>query len=546
MGTIENLVLRFHGARAREESLRLAAAAERARLAAGEAPDMLTEEIARAVGGPHALPFGTFLDGQALGLIPSLALQGGLCIGAPGSGKTRFLLAQVLTLLRWSLGLPSFGVAPPPGWESEVELLDPKSETFVELKKGVAAEFVRGSEATRGMLRKSVRVFDWSRERVSPIAPFDNAAGLVSDAFLAHQRVDVEVAASGQTYTDGVKQLYFMVARFLVAKRYPPNLRFFRRFLRDAAYRLRQLEGVEDRDVASYFRFLDDTVANQTIEAFGRRMQFALCFPELRLSAGIPPAALDRLLPRMEPRLTIGNFGPGLSLPAGKAIEQASHRVIDVLRWLPRGDTRRPGLLIFEEAAVLLSLASELTEPLANAARTFRSFNKGVWYAAQDLSNALPKPLVRTLLLGSKWVLLLQSRDEAEWLAGFADEMPAFTGTAAQKRAALVREVQNLPTRHAYLYVKGHRPVRFVTTAVPSASEVAGGVPDDELVAIFDREIAPASTIPAAVAEDAILKWEAEVVGPEVAPKAAGKGAGKGRRSPGIADLLADLGEDEP
>lgn len=545
MGTIENLVLRFHGSRAREESLRLAAAAERARLAEGEAPDTLAEEIARAVGGPHVVPFGTFLEGQALGLIPSLALQGGLCIGAPGSGKTRFLLAQVLTQLRWNLGLASFGVAPPPGWESEAELLDPKTETFDELKQGVAAEFVRGSETTRGLLRKWVRVFDWSRQRVCPFAPFDNAAGTVSDAFLAHQRVDVEVAASGQTYTDGVQQLYFMVARLLVAKRFPPNLRFFRRLLKDAAFRLRVIEGVADRDVASYFRFFEDTVANQTIEAFLRRMQRALCFPELILSLGIPPATLDRLLPKMEPRLTIGNFGPGQSLPAGKAIEQASHRVIDLLRWLPRRDTRRPGLVIFEEAAALLSLASELTDPLANASRTLRSFNVGVWYAAQDFSNALAKPLVRTLLLNSKWIVLLQSRDEAEWLAGFADEMPAFSGTAAQKKAAFVREVQNLPTRHAYLYVKGHRPVRFVTTPVPSASEVAGGMSKDELIAIFDREIAPASSIPAAVAEEAILRWETEVMGPEVAP-APGKGAAKSRRSPGIADLLADLGEDAP
>jgi hypothetical protein len=545
VGTIESLVLRFHGQRAREESLRLAAAAERARLAEGEAPDTLAEEVARAIGGPHALPFGAFLEGQALGVIPSLALQGGLCIGAPGSGKTRFLLAQIMTQLRWNLGLPSFGVAPPPGWESEVELLDPKSETFFELKMSIAAEFLCGSEATRKALRRFVRVFDWSRERVCPFAPFDNAAGTVSDAFLAHQRVDVEVAASGQTYTDGVQQLYFMVARLLVARRFPPNLRFFRKFLRNAAFRLRVIEGVADRDVASYFRSLEDTVANQTIEAFLRRMQRALCFPELILSIGIPPATLDRLLPRMEPRLTIGNFGPGQSLPAGKAIEQASHRVIDLLRWLPRRDTRRPGLVIFEEAAVLLSLASELTEPLANAARSLRSFKWGVWYAAQDFSNALRKPLVRTLLLNSKWIVLFQSRDEAEWLAGFADEMPAFTGTTAQKKAAFVHEVQNLPTRHAYLYVKGHRPVRFVTTSFPSASEVAGGVPDDELVAIFDREIAPASTIPAAVAEEAILRWENEVVGPEEASKTPGTSAAKSRRSPGIADLLADLEGDE-
>ena len=430
-------------------------------------------------------------------------------------------------------------MAAPPDYRSDIELLDPKTETFDEVKKLVAALWVGLPPADRDRLAGMLRVLDWTAERVTPFALFDNADGLTSDAFLAHQRVEIEVASSSQTYTDSVRALYFTFGRFLTLKRFPPNLAFARRFFRDRAFRLRQLEGVTSRDVAAYFTALDETV-RQTIEAFLRRLEHALAFPEIRCSIGMPPEAIDRLVPPRDARLTIGNFGPGNRLPLGKALERASHRLIDLLRTLPRRDPSTPFLLILEEAAVLLSQAGELAEPLANASRTLRAFNVGVQLAAQDFANALPKTLVRTLLLNARWVALFQSREEAEWLAPFAEEMPAHLGTATQRRTALVKEIQNLPPRHAYLHVKGSRPVRFQSLPVPNAAERCGRA-DAELLALFDREITPRSTVAIQDAEDAIAAWEAGVIGPD---PGASSGLKTATRPRGISELLASY-EDE-
>lgn len=484
---------------------------------------------------PGAVPFGTFADGQPLKLPAAIANQSGITVGASGSGKTRFLLTRIETELAWNLGLPAFGVPAPLDYRSETELLDPKTETFDEARKLVAALWRRLPEDRRPEFAAFVRVLDWTAERVTPLDLFAND-GLTSDAFLAHQRVEIEVAASSQTFTDSVRALYFAYGRFLTLKTYPLNLAYARRFLRDAAFRARELRSLPSRDVAAYFHALDDTVPRQTIDAFLRRLEYALAFPEIAASVGLPSDARARLLAPMHARLTLGNYGPGTRLPLGKALERASHRLIDLLRTLPRRDPATPFLLLLEEAAVLLSQSGELAEPLANASRTFRKFAVGVQLAAQDFSNALPKPLVRTLLLNARWLAVFQSRDEAEWLASFADDLPQFTGTSAQRRAAFVKEIQNLPPRSAYLHVKGHRPVRFASLSFPDAAERSGSS-DAELLALFDREITPRSTVRITDAEAAIAAWEAAVVG------AASSHAERPARPKGIADLL---GEDAP
>ena len=526
----EDALFGLHRRRAHTEALRLVRSASR------------EEESAAPEGGaalrskapdPGAIPLGTFPDGDALRLPAAIANQSAITVGASGSGKTRFVLARLETELRWNLSLDAFGVPAPEGYRSFGELLDPKTETFSEVKKLAAALFVTLPEAGRSRLVAMIRVLDWTAERVTPFALFDNADGLTSDAFLAYQRVEIEVAASSQTFTDSVRALYFAFGRFLTLKRYPLNLAFAGRFLRDRAFRQAQLAGVPSRDVVAYFAHLDETVPRQTIEAFLRRLSQALAFPEIRCSVGLPPEAIARLLPPGEPRFTIGNFGPGNRLPLGKALERASHRLIDLLRTLPRRDPATPFLLFLEEAAVLLSQAGELAEPLANASRTLRAFNVGVQLAAQDFSNALPKSLVRTLLLNARWVALFQSREEAEWLAPFADDLGHLAGTSAQKRQAFVKELQNLPQRAFYLHVKGLAPVRFQSLLVKRPEDTAG-LSEEALLALFDREIAPRSTVAVQTAEDEIARWEAAVVGSASTPQ------GGAPRPKGIADLLND------
>lgn len=531
----EDVLFGFHSKRSREEALRLALAPDKS----VREPEPSPEERVRPLGAvPGAIPYGLLSNGAPL-LLPSSIANSGITAGASGTGKTRHILNRIDTELRWNLGLSAHGVAPPLGYESETELLDSKTETSDEAKKVAGALYAVSADPERERLRRFIRVFGWSATRVTPLSLFHNGDRTVSDAFLAHQRVEVEAAASSQTFTDSVKHVYFMLGRHLTAKDYPLNFLYGRRFLTDRSFRLRELSGVADRDLVAYFATLDETVPKQTIDALLRRLQHALSFPEIRAAVSMPHAEIARLLPPLTPRLTIGDFGLDNRLPRGKAIERAVNRILDILRALPRRNPTTPYLLILEEAGYLLSQAKELSEPLANASRTLRHLNASVHFVAQDFVNALEKPLVRTLTLNARSITLFQSREEAEWLTPFANELSGLTGTATQRRAALVREIQNLPARNAYLWVKGMSPVRFTTLPCPSASERAGGMPEEELREIFEKEIAPASTIPVSVAEEAIARWEAEVVGPLVTP------SDIPRRPAGIADLLSDLDEDE-
>jgi len=485
--------------------------------------------------GPAMQRLGTLPDGRGLDVALPIAHQTGLVIGAPGSGKTRFVIELSMAALRWSLGQRPDAAVGPETFVLRDELVDLKGETVDEVGKHIAALYLRSDDAMRERLSHSVQLIEWSRDTVAASAPFDNVAGTVSDAFLADLRTGIEVAVSAQTYTDGVRQVLFMLYRLLIAKRFPPNYRFCQRFIGDAAFRARVLEGVRDADVRAYFAHLDDVLPRQTGEALLRRIQYSLSFPEIRLSTGIPPAALDRLLPKTEPLLTLGNFGPGVSLPPSKARERASHQVVDTVLAAQRHGSGQPRRLIIEEAAALLSTAGELVEPLANTARLSRSFNFGVVYAAQDFANALPNALVETLTLNSHWWAIFQSRKEGEWIAPYAVD----ASEGAKGRTAFVERVRALPRQHYYFYAKRGRALaaRALDVVAPEAQARRSA---DELREIFRTRVARHSLISARVAEAEIERWEAEVVDavPVTTPK-------PGRRAPrGIADFLTELDGD--
>lgn len=526
---LDQILLRWNQPRAYEEARRLAL---RPAETPAEPPDVHGETLAQ-LRGNEAIRFGEIPDGRPLDVDTGIGLQTGLVIGAPGYGKTRLLLYLMRTALCWSLGQRPPGARGPARLVVHDELSDTKGETVEEMKKHVAALYLRADDVTRERLARSVRLLEWSRESVSPTAPFDNAAGTVSDAFLADLRTGIEVAVSTQTYTDSVRQALFMLNRLLIAKRFPPNYRFSQRLLNDAAYRAHVLEGVADRDVRAYFSHLEDALPNQTRDALLRRIQYGLSFPEIQLSIGVPPAALDRLLPATDPLLTLGNFGPGVSLPPSKARERASHRIVDHLLEAPRRIGQGHRRLVLEEAAAFLTTAGELVEPLANASRTHRVFNSSVVYAAQDFENALPRPLVETLTLNSAWWAVFQSRREGEWIAPYAAE----AAEGAKGRAAFVEHVRALPRQHYYFYAKRGRalPAKAPDVLAPEEETRRSG---DELLEIFRTRIAVTSLIPARVAAAEIERWEAETVdGFRAAAEP------RRRRPPvrGIGDLLADL-----
>lgn len=537
-------LLDFLFTRERKRSYQRALQYERSRntTAARSQAEVFADAV-RQLGGKHAIPFGTLPDDSPVRVDQSIALASALVIGATGSGKTRFVLSLIIALLRRLFRLPDENGSNDAPLDVELELVDPKQETFDIASQFIAALWLLADDGTKERIASSVRVIDWSPDAVSPIAPFDNSSAEVSDAYLAYIRNDVAIQASPQTYTENLKQASFMLCRLLTDRRFPPNYAFAVKFLEEPSYRDRILQDVRDPDVRSYFHAAAHTLPRQTREALLRRIQSDMAFPEVRLSIGIPPADLDRLLPKDVAQVTLGNYGCTMTLPLAKGKERASYRLIDVLLAAPRRDPRRAGITFVDEAAMLLAGSTELAQPLTEGARTLRSVNKGFIFGAQDFANALPSPMVRTLMLNTRWWAIFQSREEAEWI--YPHVVPSSEDlvlSEGERHRDFLRRFHGLERQHFYLLSKGSvaLPLRALDVPEPAAL-VPNGTPE-QLRAVFRREIASRSMIASKVAADLIAAWEAEVVAQAQPPRAE---APKAPRHSTLADLLKQLGSDE-
>jgi hypothetical protein len=534
-------LLDFLFLRERKTSYQRALQYERSRNAnaARSQADVFADAARQLVGKP-AIPFGSLPDDTAVRVDQSIALASALVIGATGSGKTRFVLSLIVTLLRRLFQLPDENGQTDAPLDVELELVDPKQETFDIASQFIAALWLLADDPTKERIARAVRVIDWSPDAVSPIAPFDNSSADVSDAYLAFIRNDVAIQASAQTYTESLRQASFMLCRLLVDRRFPPNYRFAVKFFEDASYRERILQDVRDPDVRAYFHDVAHTLPRQTREALLRRIQSDMAFPEVRLSIGIPPADLDRLLPKDVAQVTLGNYGCTMTLPLAKGKERASYRLIDVLLAAPRRNPRRPGLTFIDESVMLLSGSSELAQPLTEGARTLRSVGMGLIFCAQDFANALASPMVRTLMLNTRWWAIFQSREEAEWIyphaVPSADDLALSEG---ERHRDFLRRFHGLERQHFYLLSKGSvaLPLRALDVPEPAAL-VHGGTPE-QLCEVFRREIASRSMIPSKVAADLITAWEAQIVDQAQPPRA---DTPKTPRHGTLADLLKQLG----
>lgn len=466
---------------------------------------------ATTLGGRDALSFGTLPSGDLVSVRRAEAFRSALIIGASGAGKTRLLLHVLGTILREGVAAPEASTSR----DVLFELVDPKEETYDVLGQMLAALWLELDDEAKTRLTEAVRVIDWSPDAVTPFSPFDVHGSGTTPAYLAHLRTDIAIQSSPAEYPEAVRQALFMLHRLLVTCRFPLNYRFVERLFFERPFRTRILEGVADPDIRAYFTAVEALVAPQTLRALLWRVHKDLSFPEIRLSEGVPPAALEHLAVRGSGcPIVLGNYSSRF-LPAAKSRERANHRVTDVLLRAPRRDVRWPGLLVLEEASALLSGRGELTEPLLTATRTLRSVGLGIWYVAQDLQNALPSPLVRMLQLNTRWWAVFQTIEEAEWLyphvlptghvAGPSDE--------AARHREFLRRVAGLPRREFYLAVKGQPalPLQVPLVADPGTTLTPRRT-DLELRDIFQREFARPCQVAAAVAEAAIHAWEAEVV----------------------------------
>jgi hypothetical protein len=467
-------------------------------------PTIAYAEARNRLSGRDAINFGTLPTGEPVTVRQDLALMSALILGATGAGKSRLLIAVLLDLLRQNNhSTGDLGV--------ELELIDPKFETFDLFRKFLAALWLEAGDAGRSLLERSVRVIDWSRDRVTPLTPFDNRFEDISNAYLAHLRADVTARTSPQAYTDSMRQLLYMWNWLLIELRFPLSYRFAVRFMHDSAFRAGMVARVPEPEVRYYFENFDLAVPRQTRDGFLRRVQYGTSFPELRASY-IPPAAMDTLGLTREAPITLVNTACTTTLPQALGYERAAWRVTDVLCAAPRRDPRRPKVFVLEEAVRFLSDANaDHVETLLTGLRTLRSVNMGIVLTAQDFSNAVPASVVRTVLLNTTWIAGFRAREDAGIFYPHIVHGADDRRTESARRDAFMKDIAGLARQRYLLLVKGY-PVLPLRAPNVSGPGEAPHLSEDKLLEIFNREIAAKSMVSTATAMKLIAEWEAEVV----------------------------------
>src|SRR3954453_8730778 len=336
-------------------------------------PAAIYTAAARRMDGAQPMTIGTLPSGERVRVRRELGLMSALILGATGAGKSRLLIALLLEPLRRVLDDLRLDAHRQADVGVELELIDPKFETFDLFRRYVAALWLGANDAGRELLERSVRVIDWSHERVTPLTPFDNHFAEISNAYLAHLRADVSTRTSPQSYTDAMRQLLYMFDWLLIELRYPLSYRFAVRFMHDGGFRKGVLTAGARPGVRYYFENFDLTVPRQTRDGFLRRVQYGTSFPELRASY-IPPEAMDKLGLMKEAAITLVNTACTTTLPQALGYERAAWRATDVLCAAPRRDPRRPKSFVLEEAVRFLEDANaDHVETLLTGLRTLRS-----------------------------------------------------------------------------------------------------------------------------------------------------------------------------
>lgn len=474
---------------------------------------------------------------QPIHVAEEIALAHAMVLGSTGSGKTRFLIGFLLDQLTRALARRGTACA----LDFETEVIDPKAETAIVLEQYVAALWLRLNDEARDVLAGAIYTIDWSRDAITPMAPYDNRVQIVSDAYKAHLLTDVTIESSRQVYSEPVRQLLYMWTWLLIDLRFPANFAFAEKFFRDEAFRRRTLEKVGSSDVRQYFSAMKSVVAEQTQGAFLRRLHADLSFPENRFAVGVPPENLDRFPKPEDAQLVIGNYGASNVMPLSLGLSRATWRAIGVLLDAPRRRSRTKKTILFEELALLLSASTELMEILMTSLRTLRSAGVGLLLASQDLASSLPKNAVRNITLNTRWSATFQSRaEEAELLYPHVLVGPDDRRSATDRHRAFLRDMQTLPRQEFWLLVKGGYPALPARSLDLPDPGKGLGPSDDELTTIYRREIGRRSMLTTKEAAEMIAAWEARVLGrEEIAPT---KNKPHQRTARSLDELLKQIG----
>lgn len=468
--------------------------------------DNSAETLSR-LDGSDAVVVGTSA-GRPVRIKDEIAWRSGIFLGSSGAGKSRGVVGVLKQLMHAMLT----------GKPCEIAVIDAKNETVDLIRQVIGGWLLTLPEAQKEWLRRHVRIFLFGRDCVTPLRPYDNLGSIFTDAYSAGFRTTVTVDAGTADYTDGTKHARAMFDRVMTDLRWPLSSPVAVRFFTDAAFQIFVASRVRDGHLRSFIQTMAITVPKGTAAAVCRRVDREMSDPHIRAAKGVPPSALDELLPAIEPGLTLARVGPDSVLTPTVAQELCLLRYFELLASVPTRSPKRPLLIVAEELAATVAGSPRLVLPITQLLRMSRSFGVALWALAQDFENAATVEMANAFALNARFVVAFQSREEAAWLAPHIPPDFAPGVSDAERKRAFLREMENLPPRSFFLWVKGMDLLRCQALDVPDPA-VEFGRSAEELTEVFDREIGSRSTITLEKAEELIAAFEADVLGKrDIAP----------------------------
>lgn len=486
-----------------------AVAFDRKRLQTQVRAQMQLEEIVAALASPLAA--AVFIAaGRAFALKRELDAVHRVIAGGTGTGKSTLIrsdrVQSVITSARAVVEAVrrrhgDLDAAAP---ELELVLIDPKDDGPMWKATFAAAARLESPEVRR-VLHRAFLSIEWQRDRVTP-RPLLVRHPEVSVEFQSELTVAIIVLTSPADWSATTEALLFQVVRLLYYRGFPFDLVVIRVLLTVAAFRLSILDGLPS-DLRDYFGRLQENAAAQTIAALLRRLQILLSYPEVRAMLSLPAsAAVDASWkPR---RIVIADCGTR-TLPPTIGHAQANALITEVGLTAGTRDRSIEKVVFVEEAAYVLSQSIALLSRFLNVLRLLRSTRTSVWFAVQTLQR-LPASAVEEILTNVGTVIAFQSRDDiANMLFPHLYIDASDVRRESERRAAFVSELASLPQREAILWVKGHPAFRTRIADAPDPA-TQSGIPHDELVQMFDEELAAGSTISIEAADRLLDAWRAE------------------------------------
>ena len=506
MGNVVQFILRhFVGDEPRDQAM----AFERARIAASEeSPQLSLAEIKKQLAGAEPVPMFELADGSVLEVDRRIRRQHSCEFGSTGMGKSMNVSLELLDEFdRACDALEGSRERDDEVVPIEIRVVDVKSDTAILLKQGIAVRYLRASPRIRRAIARSCHAIEWREDAITPV-PLLSATG-TSAEYEAELKADIITRTSRQEWPESTRFILFQLLRVARAAKVQPHPKWMSRLLRDGTARREVLSHIQALDLRDFLDRIETTIRPQTIEAFERRIAIEFAFPQIHDSTFIPHEDIVRLGVPLNAPIVLADCGSS-QIPPSIGVARANVLLTDIFFAALRRDPKIPMKVFIEEALLLLANAPGLLQRVLDAIRVLRARNTALKLAAQSV-DTFPRAAMRELVTNLGSITAFQSRgDVAEILAPHVPPPPGVPSRRA--REAFERDLSSLKPREAYFWVKGVPAIRVRSRFLADPARESG-VPADELLDVFDREITPKSRIPVETARKLIENWEGRTLG---------------------------------